>query len=64
MHADGKRALHLTTAASIWITAALGVVCGIGDWKLATLAVVATLLVLVIGLPIARALYGKLGSKV
>ena len=64
MHADGKRALHLTTAASIWMTAALGVVCGIGAWKLAALAAVATLLVLVIGLPIDRALYGKLGRKV
>ncbi len=63
MHADGKRALHLTTAASIWMTAALGVVCGLGAWKLAAQAAVATLLVLIIGLPIDRALYGKFRSK-
>jgi putative Mg2+ transporter-C (MgtC) family protein len=63
MHADGKRALHLTTAASIWATAALGVVCGIGNWKLAAVASVTTLLVLVVGLPIDRALYGKFAAK-
>jgi len=59
----GKRPLHLTTAASIWMTSALGVVCGIGAWRLALVAVLATLLILVVGLPIDRALYGKLGSQ-
>ncbi len=63
LHTSGKRALHLTTAASIWMTAALGVVCGIGAWKLAALAALATQLVLIVGLPIDRALYGRLGSR-
>jgi putative Mg2+ transporter-C (MgtC) family protein len=62
LHGEGKRALHLTTAASIWMTAALGVVCGVGSWKLAALASVAALLVLVIGLPVDRALYGRFGK--
>ncbi len=61
MHANGRRALHLTTAASIWMTAAIGVACGLGRWRLATLSVLATLLILVAFLPIDRALYGKLG---
>lgn len=59
----GKQALHLTTAASIWMTAALGVACGSGAWKLAALAAVATLLILVGGLQIDRALYRKLTTK-
>jgi len=63
MHGIGtKRPLHLTTAASIWMTAALGVVCGIGEWKVALLAVLATQLILVVGLPIDRKLYRKLGT--
>lgn len=62
MHADGRRALHLTTAASIWMTAAVGVSCGLGKWRLAALSVLATLVILVALLPIDRALYGKLGT--
>ena len=42
---------------------ALGVVCGIGAWKYVALAAVATQVVLVVGLPIDRALYGKIGDK-
>jgi putative Mg2+ transporter-C (MgtC) family protein len=59
----GKRALHLVTAASIWMTAALGVACGSGAWKLAALAAVATLLVLGVGLQIDLALYRRLTPK-
>jgi putative Mg2+ transporter-C (MgtC) family protein len=59
----GKRPLHLTTASSIWMTAALGVVCGTGEWTLAVLAVAATQLVLILGLPLDKALYGKLGTE-
>ncbi len=62
MHADGRRALHLTTAASIWMTAALGVACGLGKWRLVGVAVVATLLILILFLPIDRSLYGRLGT--
>ncbi|HZZ85987.1 MAG TPA: MgtC/SapB family protein [Anaeromyxobacteraceae bacterium] len=56
----GKRALHLVTASSIWMTAALGVACGCGAWRLAALGAGATLLVLGIGKPIDRALYRRL----
>jgi putative Mg2+ transporter-C (MgtC) family protein len=59
----GKRALHLVTAASIWMTAALGVACGIGAWRLAALASAATLLVLAAGLHVDRVLYRRLASK-
>jgi putative Mg2+ transporter-C (MgtC) family protein len=44
----------LTTAATIWICAVLGIVCGLGYWALLGIAVVITLLVLVFGRPIER----------
>ena len=43
---------HLTTAASIWVVACLGVACGAGQWPLALSALTLTLLVLVIGGPV------------
>src|SRR3954470_23265533 len=44
----------LTTAATIWICAVLGIVCGLGYWSLLGTAVVITLLVLVFGRPAER----------
>ena len=55
--------LHMTTAALIWMTAALGVVCGLGQWRLAALGTGAALIVLVAGLHIDRALYGRFGPE-
>lgn len=50
MHAEGARKVHgLTTAASIWICAILGVVVGSGRYELALIAMGSILLVLVIG---------------
>lgn len=43
---------HLTTAASIWVVACIGIVCGVGQWPLATAATLLTLLMLVIGGPV------------
>src|SRR5919206_302557 len=40
----------LTTAASIWFVAALGIACGTGQWVAALVAVVLALLVLIGGL--------------
>jgi putative Mg2+ transporter-C (MgtC) family protein len=39
----------LTTAASVWVTAAAGIVCGLANWPLVTIAVVMTLGLLVMG---------------
>jgi putative Mg2+ transporter-C (MgtC) family protein len=44
----------LTTAATIWICAVLGIVCGLGYWWLLGTAVVITVLVLLFGRPIER----------
>src|SRR5690242_12432849 len=41
---SGDRIQHITTAATIWVTAALGTACGLGAWQL---ALTSSLLVLV-----------------
>jgi putative Mg2+ transporter-C (MgtC) family protein len=41
----------LTTAATVWIAACLGIVCGTGQWLTALVAMLATLLVLIVGGP-------------
>jgi putative Mg2+ transporter-C (MgtC) family protein len=45
----------LTTAASIWIVAALGTACGAGLWREAGAALVLSVLVLMVGRPVERA---------
>ena len=52
--ADGHEVHGLTTAATIWIVAAVGVAMGAGLWRPAVLAVGLALLVLIIGGPIDR----------
>ncbi|HET7459026.1 MAG TPA: MgtC/SapB family protein [Gemmatimonadaceae bacterium] len=51
---------HLTTAASLWVVACLGIVCGLGQWALAVAALLITLLVLVIGGPLEAAIRRKI----
>ena len=60
---DGRRIFHVATAASIWVTAALGIACELGAWRLVVLSIVAVVLILVVGSKIDRALYGKLGKE-
>lgn len=38
----------LTTAATVWVTAALGIACGLGEWTLVVAAVAITLAVLIL----------------
>ncbi len=51
---DGRTVLGLTTAATIWVTAALGLVCGLGRWMLAGTGIALALLVLLGGGPLER----------
>lgn len=44
----------LTTAATIWICAVLGIVCGLGQWGLLGIGAVLTVLLLLFGRPIER----------
>ena len=49
---DGAKVRGLTTAASIWLVASLGVACGAGQWRTALVALLLTLVVLVLGGPV------------
>ena len=60
---SGMRLHNLTTAATIWVSAALGIACGLGVWRLAGLASVAIMLVLVAGFKLDRWLFGRLGEE-
>lgn len=53
----------LTTAATIWLTAALGVTCGLGHWTPALVATGLSLLVLVFGGPVERAVHRRWPHK-
>ena len=59
----GMRLHNLTTAATVWVAAALGVVCGAGFWALAAMAGLAIWAVLVAGVKLDRLLFGRLGPE-
>jgi putative Mg2+ transporter-C (MgtC) family protein len=54
--ADGDRVHGLTTAATIWLTSALGIACGLGAWALALLAATLAFFVLIVGGPVEKRL--------
>jgi putative Mg2+ transporter-C (MgtC) family protein len=57
------RVRGLTTAASIWVTAAMGIVCGLGLWQIASVALVIVLLLFFIGRPLEKALHKRWLAK-
>jgi len=65
----GKRVHGLTTAAAIWLTACLGVACGLGAWPLVVTSTVLAGLLLIVGRSLERALdlrnhnHQKLGDE-
>ena len=57
--AAGGRMVHgLSTAATIWITSSLGVLCGLAEWQILGIAVTLTVLLLLAGGAIERRLGG------
>lgn len=60
---DGMRVYHVATAASIWVTASLGILCGLGLWKIAVLGVSAVFFILVLGSKIDSSLRGRWGGE-
>jgi putative Mg2+ transporter-C (MgtC) family protein len=50
----GMQVQGLTTAATIWITASLGVLCGLAVWKILAIAFVLTFLLLIAGVPVEK----------
>jgi putative Mg2+ transporter-C (MgtC) family protein len=61
--ASAKRVHGLTTAAAIWVTAALGVLCGLGSWHIVLVAVTFVLLLLLFGGSFEKWCHKKLGSN-
>ncbi len=61
--ATGLHVYHLVTAASLWVTTGLGVLCGLGEYLVAGAATILVLIVLVGGLPIDRWLFGRKGVE-
>jgi putative Mg2+ transporter-C (MgtC) family protein len=57
------RVYHLVTAASLWVTTGVGVLCGLGAWKLGLAATALVLAVLMLGVYLDRWLYGAGGVK-
>lgn len=57
--ASGSHIHGLTTAATIWLTAALGVTCGLGYWGLALTALALSLLILLVGRPLEKAVRAR-----
>ena len=60
---SSSRIHGLTTAATIWLTAALGMTCGLGHWALALVATGLGLAVLIFGGPVERAIHHRWPHK-
>jgi putative Mg2+ transporter-C (MgtC) family protein len=58
----GIQVQGLTTAAGIWMTASLGVLCGLGAWQILLVAVVLMGVLLVVSGPIEKWLVGPMDS--
>ena len=56
---DTGRVRGLTTAASIWVTAAIGIVCGLGAWQIAGIATLIVLALFILGRPLERMLHRR-----
>ena len=57
------RVRGLTSAACVFLTACIGIICGAGHWRLVSVALVITFIVLLFGGKIERALHNALGGK-
>jgi putative Mg2+ transporter-C (MgtC) family protein len=65
LHPDGGRSVRgLTTAATIWISATLGLACGVAAWPAVAIGTACTLVILVLGGPVERLLHRMLGREV
>jgi putative Mg2+ transporter-C (MgtC) family protein len=54
---DSAVTLGLTTAACIWFTSVIGIVCGLAHWRLLVIALPLIFLILALGGPIERAVH-------
>ncbi|WP_424626930.1 MgtC/SapB family protein [Bradyrhizobium sp. SYSU BS000235] len=63
VHAEQHKVKGLTSAACVWFTACIGVVCGLGHWRLVAVALGFAFLVLVLGGPLERAIHRLFGGR-
>jgi putative Mg2+ transporter-C (MgtC) family protein len=63
LHTEGRNVVGLTTAATIWVAAALGISCAVGEWRVAGSAVLIALAVLVVGRGVESALHRIKGDS-
>jgi putative Mg2+ transporter-C (MgtC) family protein len=64
VHAQHHFRVHgLTSAACTWLTACVGIVCGIGQWRLVSIALAIAFALLMVGHRVERWLHHILGGK-
>ena len=62
----GERGFHvhgLTSAACAWLTACIGIACGVGQWRIVIVGLVIVALLLLLGRGLERWLHRMLGGK-
>jgi putative Mg2+ transporter-C (MgtC) family protein len=57
------RVRGLTSAACVWLTACIGIVCGAGQWRVVAVALAIGFVILLTGGPLERWLHQLLGGK-
>jgi putative Mg2+ transporter-C (MgtC) family protein len=62
LKAEHEMVSGLTTAASIWLVASLGIACGVGQWVAALIALAFALIILIVGGPV-EGLVHRLASR-
>jgi putative Mg2+ transporter-C (MgtC) family protein len=63
VHRERGHKVHgLTTAATVWVAAAAGILCGLGAWRVAIIVTLLVGLVLLVGGPIEKLLIDYSGS--
>jgi putative Mg2+ transporter-C (MgtC) family protein len=63
LHHPTEGKVHgLTTAATIWVTASLGILCGLAAWRTVTVAILLTVVLLTTGGPFEKWCQKRFGS--
>ena len=63
VHAEQHKVMGLSSAACVWFTACIGVVCGLGHWRLVAVALGFAFLLLLLGGPLERTIHRLLGGR-
>src|SRR3954452_7833723 len=64
VHRENRsRVQGLTSAACTWLTACIGIICGAGQWRIVSVALGITFIVLIFGGRLERSLHRALGGK-